>query len=412
MKKIRPFFLLTVLCLLLCACIHTPTDPSETTVPVDSTSMETEPKPEPVTEIPYNKVERHPTTAHQTGTFSFSGDTCLLNLSYSNEWTLSKTSDGYDILRDEVIIGHLGQEDTPDGDEWKTLAFDETTASGVSVTRSIERIGAGAGVDYRYRYDYVYWFEDERRTVTLAVALSEVDEISEDLLFTSAATAEKTTSETVGILSDHLGDSSSILILGNSFIGTSDIGDVLREMLRVNQKGCRITAISRGYARVKTYITDTALMQDIRNGVYDAVFICGFYEAAEVSNLGILKDACDKSFTELIIFPAHNENATHIATATKTYPSLVCLHWKDEIEGLIMGGVDRWDMCINDSHKHSTPLAGYVGAHMIYRAIYDELPSKPMHTTISQSYIDRILGDYAYIGDIQSMDESKITYLD
>ena len=71
-----------------------------------------------------------------------------------------------------------------------------------------------------------------------------------------------------------------------------------------------------------------------------------------------------------------------------------------------------WYLCINDSHKHSTPLAGYVGAHMIYRAIYDEMPTAPMKNTITQSYIDSILGDYAYIGDSKMIDEQNITYLD
>lgn len=411
MKKIQ-ILLVTLLLLstLLCACTGTPENSNAPeTTPPETTAPETT---EPVIEISYNDVERHPSDTHKTGTFGFSGDTLLLSLSYPSEWTLSRVGDAYEILRDDVIIGHLGADDTPDGDEWTTVAFDEFSADGVSVTQSIERIGAGAGVDYRYRYDYVYWFEDEMRAVTLAVALSEVDEACEETLFTSACAVPKTASNTLGVLSDYLGDSSSILILGNSFIGTSDIGNVLREMLRVNGKGCAVSAISRGYARVETYIKDAALMDAIRDGTYDAVFICGFYGAAEVQNLGILKKACDESFTELIIFPAHNENATHVATAMNTYPSLVCLHWKNEVEGLIENGVDRWDMCINDSHKHSTPLAGYVGAHMIYRAIYGELPTKPMKSALSQSYVDLILGNYAYVGDLQTIGETEITYLD
>ncbi|MBO4979600.1 MAG: hypothetical protein J6D16_04255 [Clostridia bacterium] len=411
MKKIHLLLVaLLILSALLCACTGTPEDSTapETTLP-ETTAPETA---EPVIEISYDDVERHPSGAHKTGTFGFTGDTLLLNLSYPSDWTLSRVGDAYEILRDEIIIGHLGADDTPDGDEWTTVAFDEFTANGISVAQSIERIGSGAGVDYRYRYDYVYWFEDEMRAATLAVALSEVDEACEQALFTSACAVPKSSSDTLGVLSDYLGDSSSILILGNSFIGTSDIGDVLREMLHINGKKCTVTAISRGYARVETYIKDSALMERIRNGAYDAVFICGFYGAAEVQNLGILKEACDKSFTELIIFPAHNESATHVATAMDTYPSLICLHWKNEVEGLIENGVDRWAMCINDSHKHSTTLAGYVGAHMIYRAIYGELPTAPMQSTISQGYVDRILGTYAYVGDIKGVPESDITYLD
>ena len=76
----------------------------------------------------------------------------------------------------------------------------------------------------------------------------------------------------------------------------------------------------------------------------------------------------------LVIFPAHNENATVIQRAIDSDDTLYYLPWRDEINALIGAGVDFWDMCINDMHKHSTPLAGYVGAHMIYRAIFGEVP--------------------------------------
>jgi hypothetical protein len=89
-----------------------------------------------------------------------------------------------------------------------------------------------------------------------------------------------------------------------------------------------------------------------------------------------------------------------------------CLNWKGELEGLIKRGVDIWDLCISDAYNHSRPLAGYVGAHMIYRAIYNELPSKPMRYTIKQTYVDGILERYAYVADAQIIKEDDITYLD
>lgn len=144
----------------------------------------------------------------------------------------------------------------------------------------------------------------------------------------------------------------------------------------------------------------------------NAVFICGFYSDIEVSNLGVLKEACDKSVTKLVIFPAHNENASVIANAQKKFPTLFCLNWKAELDSLIARGVDRWDLCFDDQHDHSSPLAGYVGAHMIYRAIYGEMPTKPMQQTLSQSYINRILDNYTHDGDMHIFDEDTITYLD
>ena len=91
---------------------------------------------------------------------------------------------------------------------------------------------------------------------------------------------------------------------------------------------------------------------------------------------------------------------------------MFCLNWKAELDGLILGGVDRWELCIDDAHDHSRPLAGYVGAHMIYRAIYGELPTQPLSSSLSQGYIDSILDNYAYVGDGRVFQEDNTTYLD
>ena len=411
MKKTYLFiaFLLASL-MLFCACTGT-SDGTGAPSMEGTTLPETE-MPEPTVEISYSEFRRRETRTYKTDLYSFSDDSLLLSLTVPDEWHLSRSGEDFEILRRDTIIGYITGSPAEASDEWTAVDTKEFSGRGVAVTRCVERFGAGkAAGDYRYRYVYSYNTDGQRRTVTLTVALSQVDARCEEKLLQEAILVNRTTSETVGILSECLGDSSSILILGNSFIGTSDIGNILKEMLYFNGKSCQVTAISRGYARVATYIGDAALMDQIQRGVYDAVFICGFYAAEEVQNLGVLKNACDKALIELVIFPAHNENASLVANARNTYPSLKCLNWKGELDGLIAGGVDRWDLCINDSHKHSTPLAGYVGAHMIYRAIYDELPSKPMRTTVPQDYIDHILGDYAYVGDAKDMDKSKIIYL-
>ncbi len=404
MKKLYILFIVIVISFLLCACTNIPKDITDTASDTGTT--------DPLVDTAYENIERRQAIAYKTNTYGFSNDSVLLTIAYPNEWIICEADGGFDILRADMVVGCLTGSSAKNTDDWVVLDTEECSQRGVSVTKHIERNGAAGATEYRYRYVYTYSSDGETRTVTLTVALAELDQRSEEKLFTSAFPQKKATSDTAGVLSDALGDESSILILGNSFIGTSHIGNILREMFGINGKDCTVTAIARGFARVATYISDTALLESIRGGTYDAVFICGFYDAIEVENLGVLKSACDESFTELIIFPAHNENATHVATARDTYPSLVCLNWKGELDGLIAEGVDRWDLCIDDAHYHSTPLAGYVGAHMIYRAIYDELPEEPMRSTLSQSYIDHILGDYAYVGDTQSIDENKITYLD
>ena len=398
MKKL--WIILTVLTLLLCSCERG--TGTESTTPTTETT-------EPTYEISYEDIERRPSTIFKTSYYGFLGDNALLNIAYPIEWSFSEVDEGFDVLRDGEIIGYLLGAPADDMSAWTVLESETYSRGDVRVTKYVDQ--RNGTEKFRYRFAYSYPTETQRRTVTLTAACAEIDGASEQKLFTSAFALDKVTSETKGLFTYYLGDPSSILILGNSFVGTSNIGNVLREMLSRGGKPCDVTAISRGYARVGTYTGDEALMDIIRSGAYEAVFICGLYGMDEVKNLGILKEACEESFTELIIFPAHNENATVIEAAKAEHPELVCLDWKAEINTLIEGGVDLWDMCIDDQHKHSTPLAGYVGAHMIYRSIYDELPTAPMQSTLKQSDIDRILGDYAYVGDSQSIPEDLITYL-
>lgn len=75
------------------------------------------------------------------------------------------------------------------------------------------------------------------------------------------------------------------------------------------------------------------------------------------------------------------------------------MDWKQEINSLIDDGINKWAFCIDDQHEHSTPLAGYVGAHMIYRAIYGELPTLDHGCSyVSTTQIKQLLGNYLKTG--------------
>ena len=65
---------------------------------------------------------------------------------------------------------------------------------------------------------------------------------------------------------------------------------------------------------------------------------------------------------------------------------------------------------MDDYYDHSKPLAGYVGAHMIYRAMYGEIPTAKMTSSISQSYVDSILGNYVSSGVIPVFIGRNILY--
>jgi hypothetical protein len=153
-------------------------------------------------------------------------------------------------------------------------------------------------------------------------------------------------------------------------------------------------------------------MDDIRSGMYGAVFICGFYSKDQVQSLAVLKNACDDSGTALFMFPAHNEPSDSIAHARKKVRGVYLLNWKEEVQAFIDNGGNKWDFCIDDQHLHSTPLAGYIGAHMIYRAIHGEIPIKPVNQIVLQSEVDRILGDYPKTGIIYNVGVFNLYFFD
>ena len=202
----------------------------------------------------------------------------------------------------------------------------------------------------------------------------------------------------IGRLS-HLKDSSNILIVGNSFVGTSKVANILQEMMDINGKSFNVDGISIGMGRLTDFSENPTILSYIENKTYDVIFMCGLYAQYNVASIETVRRACDASGVELVIFPAHNENLDCINNAKASYPDVIFMDWKRELDNLISEReIDIWDLCINDTYKHSKPIAGYVGAHMIYRAIFGEIPTGEMSIYINQDEIDLILGDYIETG--------------
>ncbi len=200
-----------------------------------------------------------------------------------------------------------------------------------------------------------------------------------------------------------------ILILGNSFLGTSEIGLFLRDMCDASPETRDYIIETGGHVSVSS--SWSTYVPLIRQGEYAAVFMCGFYSDVDVTAFQDYVDACDFSNTPLAIFPAHNEECG--AKAAEKYPDVVYLNWKGEINALIKTGVAWSDFCINDRHKHSTPLAGYVGAHMIYRALFEEIPEyRQRYGSLSYEEIELKLGSYTTTGAVPVIHDSKIRYLE
>ena len=386
------------------------TETDETTED-DTTEDDTETveQVDPFENASYEGIKRQKARSYRSKYLGFKEDTTFLQLECPILWKLKETNAGYEITRSGTPIGQIVSGEADDTANWKILNSESSEENGISVTKHIER--KKGTKTFRYRYIYEYTVGENAHTVTLTASYAELDATGEQKLCDDVTYVDQYSSGSRGVLSAS-GEPASILILGNSFISTSNIGNILREMLTQNGKACDVEAISRGYAEVETYASDSELLARIRRGEYDMVFICGFYDREEVENLDVIRKTCNRSNTQLVIFPAHNENAGVVAYAQETYPALVCLNWKNEIDLLIKSGVSIRDFCINDEHQHSTPLAGYVGAHMIYRAIYNELPTRPMRYALAQSDIDGVLGNYAYVGSVPNLADDEITYLD
>jgi len=72
----------------------------------------------------------------------------------------------------------------------------------------------------------------------------------------------------------------------------------------------------------------------------------------------------------------------------------------------------RKSLCINDEHLHSTPLAGVVGAHMIYRAVFGEVPPKTNFSEVSYSHITAKLDDYYTTGMVKNIPSDSFVFDD
>ncbi len=393
MKKIL-ITLLLASSLLLGGC----TTPSTETPSKSTEESQTVLTDDPTEDDDYLELERRETSGFHKTFLSFHSVPWSVSITLPEEWELT-AGEGMEqiLLRDGEEIGRICAGETTDTDGWKTVATRTTDLSGFPVEEHIEKSGIGDTLAFRYRYYTLIEKDGQSSSVTMTVSYSEVDE---NCAFRLLNHTEMTMISGGDRLGDLAGlENAKIAILGNSFVNSSKIGSILQEMLNKHGKNAKVTPYSWGYAKVGTFASDTGVMNSIRNGTYDVIFLCGFYSSSEVSNLATIKKACEQSGTRLVIFPAHNESRNVITSASNQQPSLYLMDWKQEIDSLITEGIDKWDMCVNDQHLHSKPLAGYVGAHMIYRAIYGTLPQYNYESSyVSMSQVRNQLKEYLNTG--------------
>ncbi|MHB1485267.1 MAG: hypothetical protein ACYCYI_11460 [Saccharofermentanales bacterium] len=180
-------------------------------------------------------------------------------------------------------------------------------------------------------------------------------------------------------LTDYSTSPAKILVLGNSFVGSSEIQSVFSEIAAANKKNLSIEAESIGYATVETFTGNNDIMDRLKNNGYDFLFLCGFYQNSETAYETLMKEKA--AVTKIVIFPAHNESPLLPYEQFFKRPEAGIADWKGFIELLIEDGMDKSRLCINDQHLHSTNLAGYAGACLIYSYLYK---SKPIAGTVEE----------------------------
>lgn len=331
--------------------------------------------------------------------FADHGGIHAFSLELPDDWSFEKDSDDlFLIIRNGDIIGKITKGEVSSSSGWVAVKNSTVTSSSVTMKSSVEKSTA---VEGKYRHRIIISGSDDGKdaAITLTAEYSEISDTTATKLRRSLRYKKVGVMPEIGMV-DISDKADAVLILGNSFIGSSKVGYILQEMIDKSGRETVVHHMTRGYAHVDTYAYDEAVMDSIRNGDYAAVFINGYHNNEQAVHLAVMKEACDASGTELFMFPAHNEQPVAISYVQKNVEGVHLLHWKDEIQSFIDCGGDKWDFCINDAHLHSTPLAGYIGAHMIYRAIFGELPLCSLTDWIAQEYVDEKLPGYRESGMI------------
>ena len=336
---------------------------------------------------------------------SFGDDALSLVLSIPSDWTFVKLlGDSWRIYCDGTTVGQVSV--SAPIDVLRTLPVGSIENDIMKGECRVVRVLTEDSVDFRRVFSFTYGDGDAERVVYMDIGYVDLDD--EGCLKILEETTVITRNASVGTLSHFLEKPKSILILGNSFVRTSKVGLFLEDMIQSGDEGYEVVPVSVSSAcvRVFTDVEPTKYLEPVRAGQYSVVFQCGFYHNDDISTFVPMIEACAASGTQLVFFPAYNENRSVLQSLFRKYPSITVVDWKQEVTDMIQAGVDKWDMCQDDAWLHSKPLAGYVGAHMIYRALFETLPPDlTSEAPLSMSEIRKKLGDYPDTGDVASVKE-------
>ncbi len=341
--------------------------------------------------------------------FICKGSVMALNIPLPSNWKVYKVNDTtYKLQRLAEEIGMVCLGESTPYEDGKTEVHSETdTSHKIESVYSVNRYGEEGSYTYKRRVVLSYNDGISDRKVTVDMNYTSIDDDGIRFMRRMAKKWEAIMEPEMNTLSFDMGNGMpKALILGNSFVSTTRIGSIFNEMF--DDKGDYFAeAISRPNVSIKDYAKDSYMLSRIESGEFGMLFMCGLFSEDDVTGLEKIYDACKASNTVLVLFPAHNEDRKRIKKAQEKYPELVTIDWKEELTNLIYSGVSKSDLCMNDGPEHSTQLAGYVGAGMIYRAIYGELPPANI-SIVADEY--KLGTNYLKTGSICIAEKSRVFY--
>ncbi len=316
-----------------------------------------------------------------------------LQFEIPNDWQLTKNGSEYTVSRGGTNIGTISTEKTQSPKGFYEYKSDYNENNLILKSYQVNWYHE----DKKDTVNRFFEFNTDQPTNNLRLCLNinytELDDTAAQKLTGTALTVPKAEEVNFPKLSQSNG-SRKILLLGNSFINSSRINLFLNDMLKGTDY--KLITVARGHAEVHKYAEDTLICDQIKQGEYAYVFMCGYYDAENIDATKTFLDLCAQSDTKYIIFPAHNEGNDTISATIAKYGDIPVLSWKNELDSLISGGMDRYSLCYNDGgYEHSNLYAGYVGAHMIYRNLFEKIPPKLSAAPLSQEQIDEVLKGYS-----------------
>lgn len=361
-----------------------------------STSSASKPKPTS-SQLSSAASKRRTDGETKTVGLNFAGGKNTVILEIFSDWVLNKQANDYKILRNNKEIGYI----TPVKPAAVTDIKDE--GSGI-YTQNYKTYYTIYNKGSQKRLGISFECDSSQSILYMDVIYNEISEkLFDTIIYSSEYRLENV------VRANIKNGSKKILILGNSFVRTSEIGSFLQEMLTYGGQEFTVEAISIGNAHIVTFADDPSYMRMLESGDYAVVYQCGLYNGSYLDRVEKMKTACEKSNTDFILFPAHNEQAHLVDTCVSMNPGLQVLNWKAELDEFLDNGVDVFDLCYDDGVRHSKPIAGYVGAHMIYRSVFGEMPPEISYTYMS--FAKSLLGNYHQTGTPSKKDIGEVYML-